>query len=49
MFKFKKLIIDIRKQQQKTMDDLDKKTTAFNKEWEKWGNKNNAKMAKKLP
>lgn len=49
MFKFKKLISDIREQQQKTIDDLDRKTTAFNEEWEKWGNKNNSKIAKKLP
>ncbi|WP_190285313.1 hypothetical protein [Clostridium sp. JN-1] len=49
MFKFKKLINDIKKQQHQTTDDLDRKTTAFNKEWEKWGNKNNTKIAKKLP
>ncbi|CAI3192145.1 hypothetical protein [Clostridium neonatale] len=48
MFGVKKIIKNIKDQQYQTTDRLNKKTTAFDKEWEKWGNKN-LKTGKKLP
>lgn len=48
MLKIIKSITDIKEKQQQIEDRLNKKTTTFNKEWNKWG-KMNQKTGKKLP
>ena len=48
MLKIIKFINNIKKEQRLIKDRLDKNTTEFNKEWEKWGTKK-TKQEKKLP
>lgn len=48
MFKLIKTLKDIKEKQQLIEDRLNKKTTNFNKEWNKWG-KMNTETGKKLP
>ena len=44
MLKIIKFINNIKKEQRLIKDRLDKNTTEFNKEWEKWGKKQQKKM-----
>lgn len=48
MFKVLQKINNIKKEQHLLEDRLNKKTTEFNKEWDKWGKKQ-TQIEKKLP
>ena len=48
MLKVFKTIVEINKQQQQISDRINKNSTNFNKEWDKWGTKK-MKQEKRLP